>query len=149
MSAADAIPYSLLCCRGLDTVAWFPRMSHAFTVDCMQVLERANKSEYGLAAGIFSKDVDTINALSRCFICLFDCVFMLLLSVQPHSPVDVHGFLLSFCSFSAFGSVVCNVMTPGKVSCVSMSAWKALSRQTDRQNLCKLSSLTLLDCIIC
>jgi len=44
-------------------------MSHAFTVDCTQVLERANKSEYGLAAGIFSKDVDTINALSRCFIC--------------------------------------------------------------------------------
>ncbi|DBB05307.1 TPA: Aldehyde dehydrogenase 2 member B7, mitochondrial [Trebouxia sp. C0006] len=30
-----------------------------------EVLERANKSEYGLAAGIFSKDVDTINALSR------------------------------------------------------------------------------------
>ncbi len=81
MSAADAIPYSLLCCRGLDTVAWFPRMSHAFTVDCMQVLERANKSEYGLAAGIFSKDVDTINALSRCFICpsvSSDCVCMLL-----------------------------------------------------------------------
>ncbi|KAL0035681.1 hypothetical protein WJX79_008312 [Trebouxia sp. C0005] len=30
-----------------------------------EVLERANKSEYGLAAGIFSKDVDMINALSR------------------------------------------------------------------------------------
>ncbi len=113
MSAADAACYSLLCYHGVDTVLWFSRMSHALDVDCMQVLERANKSEYGLAAGIFSKDVDMINALSRCFIYLSDCVFMLLLCVQPHSPV---------CSFSAFGSVVCNVMTPGKVFCVSMSA---------------------------
>ena len=78
MSAADGIRYSLLCCRGLDTVMWSLTMSHALIVDCMQVLERANKSEYGLAAGIFSKDVDTINALSRCIICLSDCVSMLL-----------------------------------------------------------------------
>ena len=33
---------------------------------CAQVLERANKSEYGLAAGIFSNNVDYINSLSRC-----------------------------------------------------------------------------------
>ena len=54
----------------LDIVLCFTRMSHALDVDCTQVLERANKSEYGLAAGIFSKDVDMINALSRCFIYL-------------------------------------------------------------------------------
>lgn len=112
MSAADAVCYSLLC-YGLDVFLRFTWMCDALDVDCVQVLERANKSEYGLAAGIFSKDVDMINALSRCFIYLSDCVFMLLLCVQPHSPV---------CSFSAFGSVVCNVMTPGKVFCVSMSA---------------------------
>lgn len=30
-----------------------------------EVLERANKSEYGLAAGVFSKDVNMINSISR------------------------------------------------------------------------------------
>ena len=29
------------------------------------MLERANKSEYGLAAGVFSKDVNMINSISR------------------------------------------------------------------------------------
>ena len=32
----------------------------------MQVLERANKSDYGLAAGVYSNNVDYINSLSRC-----------------------------------------------------------------------------------
>lgn len=65
MSAADAGCYNLLWCHGIDTALWFTRLSHILDFDCMQVLERANKSEYGLAAGIFSKDVDMINALSR------------------------------------------------------------------------------------
>ncbi len=81
MSAADAVCYSLLC-YGLDVFFRFTRMCDALDVDCVQVLERANKSEYGLAAGIFSKDVDMINALSRCFICLSDCVSMLLICVH-------------------------------------------------------------------
>jgi hypothetical protein len=81
MSAADAVCYSLLC-YGLDVFLRFTWMCDALDVDCVQVLERANKSEYGLAAGIFSKDVDMINALSRCFICLSDCVSMLLICVH-------------------------------------------------------------------
>jgi hypothetical protein len=94
MSAADAVCYSLLC-YGLDVFLRFTWMCDALDVDCVQVLERANKSEYGLAAGIFSKDVDMINALSRCFICLPDCVSTLLSCVQPHIPVHVYGFLHS------------------------------------------------------
>ena len=31
----------------------------------MQVLERANDTEYGLAAGVIAKNVDTINVLAR------------------------------------------------------------------------------------
>ena len=31
----------------------------------LQVLERANDTEYGLAAGVISKNVDTVNILSR------------------------------------------------------------------------------------
>lgn len=30
-----------------------------------QVIQRANDTEYGLAAAVFSKNVDTINSLSR------------------------------------------------------------------------------------
>ena len=74
---------------------------------------------------IFSKDVDMINALSRCFICLIcltHCVSNLLLYVQPHSPAHVHGILLSSCCISAFGPAVCSVMSSGKVSEFSMSA---------------------------
>ena len=38
----------------------------------LQVLERANKSEYGLAAGIFSNDVNMINSLSRYSLLFFE-----------------------------------------------------------------------------
>ena len=31
----------------------------------MQVIERANDSEYGLASGVFSQDLDEVNILSR------------------------------------------------------------------------------------
>lgn len=32
---------------------------------CAQVIERANNSPYGLAAGIFSNDLNTVNTLTR------------------------------------------------------------------------------------
>ena len=56
-------------------------------VGAVQVLERANKSEYGLAAGVFSKDVDMINSISRC--CLhtpFVCI--LTRYIQPPTPAQ-------------------------------------------------------------
>ncbi len=31
----------------------------------VQVIERANNSDYGLACGIFSKNIDTVNSLAR------------------------------------------------------------------------------------
>ena len=31
----------------------------------LQVIERANDTEYGLAAGVFSKNIDWINSISR------------------------------------------------------------------------------------
>lgn len=34
-------------------------------LSAVQVLERSNKSEYGLAAGVYSKDVNWVNSLSR------------------------------------------------------------------------------------
>ena len=35
----------------------------------IQVIERANASPYGLAAGVFAKDVDVINTLTRSLKC--------------------------------------------------------------------------------
>lgn len=32
---------------------------------CAQVLERANDNEWGLACGVFAKDINVINTLSR------------------------------------------------------------------------------------
>ena len=64
---------------------------------CVQVLERANKSEYGLAAGVFSNNVDYINSLSRCVSCMhsvniFMSIFGLAVYVSP--PLSLTDYLV-------------------------------------------------------
>ena len=66
---------------------------------CAQVIQRANNSSYGLAAGVFTKDLDSANHMSRSLragtVWINNCWFMLSPSVpfggHQQSGVGVEG----------------------------------------------------------
>ncbi len=78
---------------------------------------------------IFGKNLNMINTLSRCITSMPDCVLMLLYYVQFYSAVHFHGFLLSFCSSSAFVRLfarLCNLARSVISACLPEKALSGL-----------------------
>ena len=94
---------------------------------CAQVIQRANNSSYGLAAGVFTKDLDTANHMSRSLragtVWINNCWFMLSPSVpfggHQQSGIGVEG---GEAGIQAYTKVCTEVTTLCKSICVLLLA---------------------------
>lgn len=60
---------SVLACVDIDHCPDFTSLTYliadVYLVSCLQVIARANATRYGLAAGVFTKDINLANLISR------------------------------------------------------------------------------------